>query len=114
MYGSAFRLLSEFYIALWGQLDALSDEHRWVRITGEQRATRAAKDILEELRKLSHRGETLPISLEELQADLTKSAKFVDDWQRAFPGERKGLRKRIEEMQAYLQERGLAFGTLTT
>ena len=114
MEESAFKLLSEFYIALWGELDALSDEYRWVRIVGEKETRRKAKTIFEQLKQVSPK-EKLPVPIDQLKVDLEQATEFIEKfakkWDKAEPRERKDLRKSLDEMRARFQERGLAFGT---
>lgn len=111
MEDTAFRLLSEFYILLWGDVDSLSDEHRWIRIIGPHDSKRTPASILEELRNASHH-QQLPVPLDKLTDDYERARELIETWVHASPEARKGLRKRMEETRAYLQERGLAFGAL--
>lgn len=115
MEESEFKLLSEFYIALWGELADLSDEHRWVRIVGKKETGRKANTIFDQLKQVSTK-EKLPVPVDQLEADLEQATefikKFAEKWDKAEPRERKELRKSLDEIRAGFQEKGLAFGTV--
>jgi len=105
------RLLSAFYIALWGQLDALSDERRWVRTVGSRaqgELEQRADDVLKELSVTSQ--VTLSISLKQLEADKARAQEFLYEWHGSQPEARERLRARLEELRGYFEQQGLAFG----
>ena len=119
MQESAFDLLSEFYTNLWGQLDALSDEHRWIRSVGEAKAPRSADDILTRLGELSE----LPgsVELQQLCEEYSRVTELRNEWIAAIREKRSGpyekqkeeLLQEIEAKLSYLQDRALAFNSLT-
>ena len=113
MQDSVFGLLSEFYIALSGEIDSLSDEHRWVRISGESSGQSASDAILKQLLETSN-GQGLPVSLDRLHGDRRRATELVVQWRTAPPGQRRALSRSVEELRAYLQEKGLGFGLLAS
>ena len=111
LYSRVQRSVSDFYILLWGDVDSLSDEHRWIRIIGERDSKRTSASILEELKNASYH-QQLPVSLDELTHDYERTRELIETWVHASPEARRELRRRWEETRAYLQDRAHAFVVL--
>lgn len=106
---SPTRLISEFYIALWAQLDSLSDERRWVRAVGPQHGLERVDSTLKQL-WAAPQPSALPVSVRQLETDRARALEFLDEWHKAGPQDRNKLRARLEELRGYFEQQGVAFG----
>jgi hypothetical protein len=113
MQNQLYQLLSEFYISLWGEIDSVSDEHRWVRISGQRDGNTVTDAILKQLHAVLNHQQS-PISFDQLDRDRGQVTELITQWQSSTPDQRVSLRKSLEETRAYVQEKGLAFGSLAS
>jgi hypothetical protein len=95
-------MLSALYILLWGELDELSDQHRWLRMTTDKEPLRTAETYLAALRDQA-RDQRLRYPLLSVEEDFSLCRRLRSEARDASPIRRLELSETLESTKRRFQ-----------